>query len=52
MWRLSITPTRSRPTRQGWFYLMLGAVLVGSFLLFLVAMLVFGRVEGNFAEEL
>jgi ABC-2 type transport system permease protein len=35
-----------------WFYLMLGAVLVGSFLLFLVAMLVFGRVEGNFAEEL
>ena len=31
---------------------MLGAVLVGSFLLFLVAMLVFGRVEGNFAEEL
>ena len=37
---------------EGWFLAMLGAVLVGSVLLFLVAMLVFGRVEGNFAEEL
>jgi hypothetical protein len=30
----------------------LSAVLVGSVLMLLIAMLVFGRVEGNFAEEL
>ena len=37
---------------EGWFLAVLGTVLIGSVLLFLVAMLVFGRVEGNFAEEL
>ncbi len=37
---------------QAFFVELLGAVLVGSFLLVYLAMLVFRRVEGNFAEEL
>jgi ABC-2 type transport system permease protein len=40
----------------GWspatFALVVGAVLVGSIVLFLLSLLVFGRLEGNFAEEL
>ncbi len=40
-------------TYSATFYLeLLGGVLVFSFLLFYVAMLIFRRVEGNFAEEL
>jgi len=37
---------------EGWYFMVLGIVLVVSVLLFLGAMLIFGRVEGNFAEEL
>ena len=37
---------------QEWFAVVLAIVLAVSLLLFLLAMLVFGRVEGNFAEEL
>ena len=41
------------PSYGHWFYIgMLSAIFVGSCVLFLLAMLVFGRVEGNFAEEL
>jgi len=40
----------------GWgpatFCLVMGAVLAGSIVLFLLSLLVFGRLEGNFAEEL
>jgi ABC-2 type transport system permease protein len=36
----------------GWYLTRLGAVAAGSFVLLLVAMHVFGRLEGNFAEEL
>ena len=34
------------------YSLAVGAVLVGSIVLFLLSLLVFGRLEGNFAEEL
>jgi ABC-2 type transport system permease protein len=34
------------------YCLVVGAVLVGSIILFLLSLLVFGRLEGNFAEEL
>jgi ABC-2 type transport system permease protein len=34
------------------FCLVVGAVLAGSIVLFLLSLLVFGRLEGNFAEEL
>jgi len=37
---------------EHWFFMALGIVLAASILFFLLAMLVFGRVEGNFAEEL
>jgi ABC-2 type transport system permease protein len=37
---------------QEWYFIVLGIVLVVSIVLFLLAMLIFGRVEGNFAEEL
>jgi ABC-2 type transport system permease protein len=37
---------------EQWYLLVLGIVLAVSVLLFLIAMLIFGRVEGNFAEEL
>ena len=37
---------------ESWYLLVLGIVFVVSVLLFLLAMLIFGRVEGNFAEEL
>jgi len=37
---------------EQWYLLVLGIVFVVSVLLFMLAMLVFGRVEGNFAEEL
>ncbi len=37
---------------QGVYLTGLGVILAGSLLLFLAAMLIFGRVEGNFAEEL
>jgi ABC-2 type transport system permease protein len=36
----------------GTFCLVMGAVLAGSIVLFLLSLLVFGRLEGNFAEEL
>jgi ABC-2 type transport system permease protein len=36
----------------GTFCLVMGAVLAGSIILFLLSLLVFGRLEGNFAEEL
>lgn len=35
-----------------WYLVALGAVLVGSLGLLVLAMLLFGRLEGNFAEEL
>jgi ABC-2 type transport system permease protein len=34
------------------FGLVMGAVLAGSIILFLLSLMVFGRLEGNFAEEL
>ena len=37
---------------EQWYLLVLGIVFVVSVLLFVLAMLIFGRVEGNFAEEL
>lgn len=37
---------------MGWYYAVLGSVLVVSTLLFLGALAFFGRIEGNFAEEL
>jgi ABC-2 type transport system permease protein len=37
---------------EPWYLIALGIVLVVSLLLFLIAMVIFGRVEGNFAEEL
>ncbi|MGH9095841.1 MAG: ABC transporter permease, partial [Acidimicrobiales bacterium] len=36
----------------GTFCLVMGAVLAGSIILFLLSLMVFGRLEGNFAEEL
>ena len=36
----------------GWYAMVLGIVLAASIGLFLVALMVFGRLEGNFAEEL
>jgi ABC-2 type transport system permease protein len=36
----------------GWYLLHLGAVAAGSVVLLVIAMHVFGRLEGNFAEEL
>lgn len=35
-----------------WYLFMLLGLLAGSLVLFVIAMVVFGRVEGNFAEEL
>jgi len=43
-------PLASYP--ESWYFLVLAIVFVVSLLLFVLAMLVFGRVEGNFAEEL
>lgn len=37
---------------EEWYVIVLGIVLAVSLVLFLLAMLIFGRVEGNFAEEL
>jgi ABC-2 type transport system permease protein len=37
---------------EHWYFAVLGIILVISVLMFLLAMLIFGRVEGNFAEEL
>ena len=37
---------------QGFYLEILGAILAGSLLLFYLAMIVFRKVEGNFAEEL
>ena len=37
---------------EAWYFIVLGIVLVVAICLFLLAMLIFGRVEGNFAEEL
>ncbi len=36
----------------GWYLMMLGIVFVASIGLFLLSLIVFGRLEGNFAEEL
>lgn len=36
----------------GWYAWMLGIMLIVSIVLFLVALSIFGRLEGNFAEEL
>ncbi|MCL4423284.1 MAG: ABC transporter permease [Actinobacteria bacterium] len=40
------------PNGIGWYAAILGALLVASTALFLGALVVFGRLEGNFAEEL
>ena len=47
------TPTQVLPT-QGylWYVVLVLIVLVISLLLFLIALAIFGRLEGNFAEEL
>ena len=37
---------------EHWYFVVLWIILVVSVLLFMVAMVIFGRVEGNFAEEL
>jgi ABC-2 type transport system permease protein len=37
---------------MGTYYIGIGAVILGGLLMCLLAMVVFGRVEGNFAEEL
>lgn len=37
---------------EHWYFLVLGIVFVIYVVLFVLAMLIFGRVEGNFAEEL
>jgi ABC-2 type transport system permease protein len=37
---------------DGWYALMIGIVFVVSVVLFLLALVIFGRLEGNFAEEL
>jgi len=48
-----VAPTVVLPNWGGGFYaLLLGVVLVVSIGLFLLALIVFGRLEGNFAEEL
>lgn len=36
----------------GWYAMVLGIVFVASTVLFLLSLIVFGRLEGNFAEEL
>ena len=36
----------------GWYAMMIGIVFVVSVVLFLLSLIVFGRLEGNFAEEL
>jgi len=36
----------------GWYAMLIGIVFVVSVILFLVSLMVFGRLEGNFAEEL
>jgi len=46
----SPNPLASYP--EQWFWIMLSIIFVVSLLLFFLAMLIFGRVEGNFAEEL
>jgi ABC-2 type transport system permease protein len=47
------TVTQVLPT-QGylWYVVLVSIVLVISLLLFVVALAIFGRLEGNFAEEL
>lgn len=37
---------------EHWYFAALGIILMVSLVLFVLAMLVFGRIEGNFAEEL
>jgi ABC-2 type transport system permease protein len=37
---------------EHWYFAVLGIILLISVVMFLVAMVIFGRVEGNFAEEL
>ena len=51
-WRPVTCPYPLASYGEQWYLLVLGIVLVVSVLLFVLAMLVFGRVEGNFAEEL
>jgi ABC-2 type transport system permease protein len=37
---------------EHWYFAVLAVILIVSVVLFLIAMVIFGRVEGNFAEEL
>ena len=51
--RLETTLARRSPAYgPGWYAMMMGIVFVVSTGLFLLALMVFGRLEGNFAEEL
>ena len=46
-------PVQLLPTNSGWWYMRsVGLVFLASIALFFFAMWVFGRAEGNFAEEL
>ena len=47
------TPTQLLPAYgPGWYAMMMGIVILVSTGLFLLSLMVFGRLEGNFAEEL
>ncbi len=48
----SVTKILPQGVDQWWYLWHLGLVIAGSAALFLVALAVFGRAEGNFAEEL
>ena len=50
--RPCVTQRAARLRASAWYAMMLGIVLVVSVGLFLLALVVFGRLEGNFAEEL
>jgi ABC-2 type transport system permease protein len=46
------TPNPLPSYGEAWYFIVLGIVLLVAVCLFLLAMVIFGRVEGNFAEEL
>lgn len=50
--QLKGVPTPLPPYGHVWFLTVLSIVLVVSLVMFVLAMIIFGRVEGNFAEEL
>jgi hypothetical protein len=48
----TVTPILPQGVDQWWYLWHLGVVIAASAALFTVALVVFGRAEGNFAEEL